>query len=100
MRAIDVWVILCYVGVFYALIEYCIIIYLTKVDKTKNKTKLLTNNHVEEIIEDEVALPKREQSASSQIILANNLEKISRIILTLYNIVFSVCYFVVCTLCN
>ena len=99
MRAIDVWVILCYVGVFYALIEYCIIIYLTKVDKTKNKTKR-TSNHVEEMIEDEVTLPKREQNASSQIILANNLEKISRIILTLYNIVFSACYFIVCTVCN
>ena len=30
MRAIDVWVVLCYIGVFSALVEYCIILYLTK----------------------------------------------------------------------
>merc|ERR1719273_1460439 len=30
MRAIDVWVIFCYIGVFSALMEYCIILYLTK----------------------------------------------------------------------
>ena len=30
MRAIDVWVVLCYIGVFSALVEYCIILYLSK----------------------------------------------------------------------
>ena len=30
MRAIDVWVILCYVGVFSTLVEYCFVLYLTK----------------------------------------------------------------------
>ena len=30
MRAIDVWVIFCYIGVFSALMEYCVILYLTK----------------------------------------------------------------------
>ena len=30
LRAIDIWVILCYIGVFSALMEYCLILYLTK----------------------------------------------------------------------
>ena len=34
LRAIDVWVILCYVGVFYCLMEYCIVLHLTKRQKT------------------------------------------------------------------
>ena len=32
MRAIDVWVILCYAGMFSALMEYILILYLTKED--------------------------------------------------------------------
>ena len=30
MRAIDVWVILCYIGIFSTLVEYCFVLYLTK----------------------------------------------------------------------
>ena len=38
LRAIDVWVILCYVGVFYCLMEYCIVLHLTKREKTMSST--------------------------------------------------------------
>ena len=31
LRAIDVWIVLCYIGVFSALIEYCLVLYLTRV---------------------------------------------------------------------
>ncbi len=30
MKAIDLWTLGCYIGVFYALAEYCIILFLTK----------------------------------------------------------------------
>ena len=49
MRAIDVWVVLCYIGVFSALVEYCIILYLTKssiLDQKLGSEKLKEYNSV------------------------------------------------------
>ena len=36
MRAIDVWVVLCYIGIFSSLMEYCGILYLTEDSESKN----------------------------------------------------------------
>lgn len=30
MKAADLWTLFCYIGVFYSLAEYCLILYLTK----------------------------------------------------------------------
>merc|ERR1712228_878979 len=55
MRAIDVWVIFCYIGVFSALMEYCIILYLTKTSifdqkpaQVKCKEEICLNQEEEE----------------------------------------------------
>ena len=42
MRAIDVWVILCYVGVFSTLVEYCFVLYLTKSSMLDSKGGLIS----------------------------------------------------------
>ena len=42
MRAIDVWVILCYVGVFSTLVEYCFVLYLTKSSILDSKGGLIS----------------------------------------------------------
>ena len=39
MRAIDIWVVLCYIGTFSALMEYCLILYLIKTSKQNNNTR-------------------------------------------------------------
>ena len=104
MRAIDVWVVLCYVGVFYALMEYCIIIYLTKVFKStekkpKKQEPIRTEENMVTISAPNGAaqiLNKPESKDSMNISAAENLERFSRIILPLYNILFSITYFTVC----
>ena len=106
MRAIDVWVVLCYIGVFYALMEYCIIIYLTKVLKTAKKPleKQEPNTVVDENMVTTVTVPKNggqnlnkpELKEPMNVSAATKLEQFSRVILPLYNIVFSITYFAVC----
>ena len=44
MRAIDVWVILCYVGVFSTLVEYCFVLYLTKSSILDSKGGLISQH--------------------------------------------------------
>merc|ERR1712228_586518 len=46
MRAIDMWVILCYIGVFSALMEYCIILYLTKISILDQKPALIKDKEL------------------------------------------------------
>ena len=57
MRAIDVWVVLCYIGVFSALVEYCIILYLTKssiLDQQLSSKKLKQYNSVNQDDQSEI----------------------------------------------
>ena len=99
MRAIDIWVILCYMATFYALMEYCIILYLTKTLKPDKKTKtnvLIQNEEGQEQVENSSHKPK----TNRRLILANAIEKISRFLLPFYNIAFPICYFMVCTLAS
>ena len=100
MRAIDVWVVLCYIGIFSALIEYCAILYLTKNPQSENKTEAqaqaYTTSQAEETIElgrtgSHIKKPSRQQN------LANRIERITRFLLLFYNITFPIVYFAVCT---
>ena len=102
MRAIDVWVVLCYIGVFYALMEYCIVIYLTinnLTEKRDDNKKLIQMNQTEDgiLVSNGSELKKfKKTEISAKIILATKLESFSRIVLPMYNILFSSCYFLVC----
>ena len=107
MRAIDVWVVLCYIGVFYALMEYCIVIYLTinnlteKRAEKRDNMKLIQMNQTEDgtLVSNGSELKKiKKIEISAKIILATKLESFSRIVLPMYNILFSSCYFLVCIL--
>ena len=102
MRAIDVWVVLCYIGVFYALMEYCIVIYLTinNLTEKRDNNKLIQMNQSEDCIltSNGSELKKiKKTEISAKIILATKLESFSRIVLPMYNILFSSCYFLVCS---
>ena len=102
MRAIDVWVVLCYIGVFSALIEYCIILYLTKTsildcnsDSAQEKSYAPTNQEdTDNPIEIKIC---DRNSKETNLKLAAKIERISRIIIISYNISFPISYFVICT---
>ena len=72
MRAIDFWVILCYSGMFTALMEYIVILHLTQVDIPDN------------------------QEGHQRLKVSNRFETAAKFILPFYNIVFPIIYFMVC----
>ena len=76
MRAIDFWVILCYTGMFTALMEYIVILHLTQVDKTDNE--------------------EGNQTQNQRLKVSNMFETATKFILPFYNIVFPIIYFMVC----
>ena len=78
MRAIDFWKILCYTGMFSALMEYILILFLTKEDKTENQV----------LMEKQI---KRQMSV-------NIIERVAQFVLPFYNFVFPIIYFIICTL--
>ena len=96
MRAIDFWVILCYMGTFFALMEYCVILFLTKISKSDKKRKpniLINNDEAQEVSGNHCQIPKK----NIRLIIANIIEKIAQFLLPFYNLAFPICYFVVCT---
>ena len=99
MRAIDVWVVLCYIGIFSAVIEYCAIIYLTNNTQSESKTKdqAHATAQAEETIElgGTGSLKKKTNKRQN---LANRMESITRFLLPFYNITFPILYFAVCSL--
>ena len=91
MRAIDVWVVLCYIGIFSSLMEYCGILYLTEDSESKygNYKKVVTE--AIESGENNIAATQ-----NTRLVLANNIEKIARILFPVYNIFFPIIYFIFC----
>ena len=97
MRAIDVWVVLCYIGIFSSLMEYCGILYLTEDSESKNGNykKVVTEN-IESGENNSAANPTELQN--TRLVLANTIEKIARILFPVYNIFFPIIYFIICLL--
>ena len=96
MRAIDFWVILCYMGTFFALMEYCVILFLTKISKSDKKRKpniLINNDEAQEVSGHHCQIQKK----NIRLIIANIIEKIAQFLLPFYNLAFPICYFVVGT---
>lgn len=81
IRAIDVWTLLCYIGVVYALIEYCIILHWTT-RKNQDNTEIKPLDVIEE--------------EKNKALKASRLEKISQILLPLYNMFFIALFFMIC----
>ena len=97
MRAIDVWVVLCYIGIFSSLMEYCGILYLTEDSESKNGNyKKVVAEAVESGENNSVANPTELQN--TRLVLANTIEKIARILFPVYNIFFPIIYFIICLL--
>ena len=92
------WVILCYIGVFSALIEYCIILYLTKISlfdqhpaQVKDQELICLNQEQEKDDHNETSNEKEDKLKYARII-----ERTARISLITYNICFPLCYFIIC----
>ena len=81
MRAIDFWVILCYIGEFAALMEYIVVLSLTQFVS----------------VEDGGRIDNQEGNNSQRLMIANIIETVTKSLLPLYNIVFPIIYFVLCT---
>ena len=73
MRAIDFWVILCYTGMFSALMEYIVILYLSTVSQTDT-----------------------EEGSQKRIMVANTIERVIKYVLPLYNLMFPIIFFTIC----
>ena len=99
MRAIDVWVVLCYIGIFSSLMEYCGILYLTEDSESKNGNyKKVVSTEVIESGENNSAANHRTEEQNTRLVLANTIEKIARILFPVYNIFFPIIYFIICLL--
>ena len=96
MRAIDVWVVLCYIGIFSSLMEYCGILYLTEDCESKNGNYKKVVTEVIETGENNSAANPIELQNTRRLVLANTIEKIARVLFPVYNIFFPIIYFIVC----
>ena len=99
MRAIDVWVILCYIGIFSVLVEYCFVLYLSKSPMLDSKfvgakpKELHTVNQEESIVNQE---SKKAAAIEINLKYARKIENVFRIIIVTYNVTFPLFYFVIC----
>ena len=100
MRAIDVWVIFCYIGVFSALMEYCVILYLTKTsifDQNCAQVKETELTCLNQEQEKETHTEKsNEKQKNYRMKYARVIEMTARISLITYNVCFPLCYFIIC----
>ena len=99
MRAIDVWVILCYIGVFSVLLEYCFVLYLTKSSMLDSKSGRRKPKEINPVNEEESNLNHESKEAAPieiNLEFARKIENASRIIIVTYNATFPLFYFVIC----
>ena len=73
MKASDLWTLFCYIGVFYSMIEYCLILYLRK------SNPIITTQKKKKFAFDEE--PKIQDS--KKMVLAQKIDFVSQIILLL-----------------
>ena len=99
MRAIDVWVILCYIGIFSVLVEYCFVLYLSKSPMLDSKfggaetKELHTANQEESNVNQEL---KKAAAIEINLEHARKIENVFRIIIVMYNGTFPLFYFIIC----
>ena len=99
MRAIDVWVILCYIGVFSVLLEYCFVLYLTKSSMLDSKSGRPKPKQINPVNEEESNLNHESKKAASieiNLEYARKIENVSRIVIVTYNATFPLFYFLIC----
>ena len=99
MRAIDVWVILCYIGVFSVLLEYCFVLYLTKSSMLDSKSGRRKPKEINPVNEEESNLNHESKEAAPieiNLEYARKIENASRIIIVTYNATFPLFFFVIC----
>merc|ERR1719491_2072438 len=98
MRAIDVWVILCYIGIFSVLVEYCFVLYLSKSPMVDSKfggakpKELNPTNQEESNVNQE---SKKAAAIEINLEYARKIENVFRIIIFTYNATFPLFYFVI-----
>lgn len=86
IRAIDIWTLLCYIGVVYALIEYCIVLHWSQEIQDPPDLKKVK------------PISKPQELKGNKALKIKSLEKASQIILPLYNLVFITLFFMICVI--
>ena len=86
MKASDLWTLFCYIGVFYSMIEYCLILYLRKPN-----TKIATQQTKKLAFE---GPPKNQDT--KKMVWAQKIDFASQIIVPLYFTIFISFYFLIC----
>ena len=99
MRAIDVWVILCYIGIFSVLVEYCFVLYLSKSPMLDSKFGGTKPKELNPVIQEESNVNQESKKAAAieiNLECARKIENVFRIIIVTYNATFPLLYFVIC----
>ena len=99
MRAIDVWVILCYIGIFSTLVEYCFVLYLTKSSLLDSKFGSPKQKEIDPVNQGVSNVDHESKEAAAieiNLEYARKIENVSRIVIVTYNATFPLFYFVIC----
>ena len=105
MKAIDLWTLFCYLGVFYSLTEYCIVLYLTKRTEWEFELKSSKQQNTDDKKLFQKPLGNTQQMMQQQEIqrikylkLAGKFEFSSRIFVPMYFVLFVILYWIICLL--
>ena len=92
MHAMDIWQILCYMGTFYCLTEYCVILYLTKTAAWEQELQQEFENKVRN--SSQLSLGKKKKRIY-WMKMASYIEKVSRVFVPVYYVLMPLIYFVI-----
>ena len=101
MKATDLWTLFCYLGVFYSLTEYCIVLYLTKSTDWEMELKSSQQNDDNKLFQKPLEstqriLQQQENQRIKLLKLAGKFEFTSRIFVPIYFVTFVLLYWIIC----
>ena len=101
MKATDLWTLFCYLGVFYSLTEYCIVLYLTKRSDWEMDLKSSQQNDDNKLFQKPLGstqriLQQQENQHIKLLKLAGKFEFTSRIFVPIYFVTFVLLYWIIC----
>ena len=97
MKATDLWTLFCYLGVFYSLTEYCIILYLTKyADWEIELRELKKDNKMFKKAQPVIQRSIDQENREKLITIAGRIEYVSRVFVPMYFILFTSVYWIIC----
>lgn len=106
MNSMDVWQIMSYLNVFFVLVEYCLVLWLSKgvplndvsVNKIspRSRKKMVRSQIYVKYNNSDCHFLKFQGKVQRRMRLAGKVENTARIIMPMYTFVFTIIYFAVC----